>query len=78
MRTLKVEVTNTFQKEPQFDWFYRFEQKVKSHITDDEVVKIAKKLAGWTGRKCDREVFGYNITLHPRGKNEIMHINFIE
>lgn len=78
MPIMKVEVTDTMGGEANYCWVRRYELKVDAFDTasDRSVVMLAKRLAGWTGTKCDTENYGDSFTLRPRGMAQIMFINF--
>lgn len=78
MPIMKVEVTDTFRREANYGWVRRYEAKVLPQIlfSDRQCVTLAKRLAGWTGLKCDTENHGDDITLRPRGMCQIMFITF--
>lgn len=75
---LKVEVTDTFGGEANYAWVNRFEQWVPKNLSDREYVRIAKKLAGWTGVSCTTDNYGgcTGYTLRPRKVCQIMFVNF--
>jgi len=73
---LKVEVTDTFGGEANYAWVNRREQWIPRRTTVRHRIRVAKKLAGWTGVHCEKSIFDDGYTLRPRGLNQIMFINF--
>lgn len=72
-----IEVTDTFGGEANYSWVRRYtiQQESKS-LTDRQVIREAKKLAGWTGIRCNKSDFGDMIELRPAGMCQVMFINF--
>lgn len=75
---LKVEVTDTYGGEANYAWVNRYEQWIPKDLTDRECVRIAKKLAGWTGHPCATENYGgkSGYTIRPRHMLQVMFVNF--
>jgi hypothetical protein len=75
---MKVEVTDTYGGESNYSWVKRYEQWITKGVSDREAVRIAKKLAGWTGHPCATENYGgmSGFTLRPRNLCQILFINF--
>lgn len=72
----KIEVTDTFGGEANYSWVRKYEINLKESYSDFKIVREAKKLAGWTGVKCDREEFSDMIKLKPRNFCQVMFITF--
>ena len=70
--TYRVEVTDLFGGEANYSWVRRYEFTAKSDLA---AVRKAKNLAGWTGIRCEREDYGDQIVLRPRGLCQIMFID---
>ena len=68
----RIEVTDTFGGESNYSWVRRYEFTAKSDLA---AVRKAKNLAGWTGIRCEREDYGDQIVLRPRGLCQIMFID---
>ena len=72
--TYQVEVTDTFGGESNYSWVRRYEFTAKSDLA---AVRKAKNLAGWRGIRCEREDYGDQIVLRPRGICQIMFIDCV-
>ncbi len=68
----RIEVTDTFGGEANYAWARRHDFTAKSDLA---AVRKAKNLAGWTGIRCEREDYGDQIVLRPRGLCQIMFID---
>ena len=82
-----LEITDTFGGEANYCWVYRhlITMPELTHygydgstnyckankVFDRELVKKAKKLAGWTGWRCKVVNYGDSITIKPIGANMI-------
>ena len=73
----EVLVTDTFGGEPNYSWVERFSFPADG-LTDLQVVRRAKAMAGWTGWRCSKEDLGVLISLRPRGCAMAMFITFRE
>jgi hypothetical protein len=76
MAIAKIEVTDTFGGEANYSWVKRYEIKLNEKYSDYKIVREAKKLAGWTGLKCQREEFSDTIRLKPSKVCQVMFITF--
>ena len=74
MNTYRIEVTDTFGGEANYCWVRRYEFTANSYLA---AVRKAKGLAGWTGIRCEREEYGDQIVLRPRGICQIMFIDCV-
>lgn len=72
-----IEVTDTFNGESNYSWVRRYEQEINDGLSDLQIVRLAKKLAGWSGLKCNTSNCGYEFTLKPRGMCQVMFISFV-
>ena len=73
-----IEVTDTFGGEANYSWVCRYHLSCKG-LTDRQIIRRAKKLAGWNGMRCDVESYGDSWTLRPRkGVCVVMFINWME
>lgn len=75
----QVEVTDTFGGEANYCWVRRYTIADKEFDTPRQrnryLVREAKKLAGWTGWRCETDANGYSdITVRPRGAAMVMFI----
>ena len=71
---IKIEVTDTFGGESNYSWVRRYELTTDRDRTRLQIVREAKRLAGWTGVRCVTEDHGDLITLRPRGVCQVMFI----
>ena len=74
MNTYRIEATDTFSGEANYCWVRRYEFTAKSDLA---AVRKAKNLAGWNGLRCEREDYGDQIVLRPRGICQIMFIDYV-
>ena len=74
MNTYRIEFTDTFGGESNYSWVRWYEFTAKSDLA---AVRKAKDLAGWTGIRCEREEYGDQIVLRPRGICQIMFIDCV-
>lgn len=70
-----VEVTDTYGGESNYSWVRRY--IVDGNPNHLSVVRQAKKLAGWTGQRCEVSDSGDQITLRPIGRGAPCWIMFI-
>ena len=70
----RIEITDTFCGESNYSWVRRYEFTAKSDLA---AVRKAKNLAGWNGLRCEREDYGDQIVLRPRGICQIMFIDCV-
>lgn len=71
---VKVEVTDTFGGQANYCWVNRFEV---AEGTDLQLVRRAKKAAGWNGLRCKVSDFGDMLEVRPVGKRAPCWIMFI-
>ncbi len=74
---LQIEVTDTFGGEANYCWVRRYKITDANGLTDAQVIRRAKKAAGWTGVRCATEN-AECIVLRPRGMCQIMFIHYCE
>lgn len=72
----EVEVTDTFGGEANYSWVNRY--MLPDNLTDLQLVRRAKKLAGWSGRKCRVDNYGDVIELRPYGACMVMFISYVD
>jgi len=72
---IKIELTDTFGGEANYSWVKRFEIKDES-LTDLQLVRKAKKLAGLNGVRCNKSEYGDLIELKPYGINMVLFITW--
>ena len=70
----RIEVTDTFGGEANYAWARRHDFTAKSDLA---AVRKAKNFAGWGGIHCEREDYGDQIVLRPRGICQIMFIDCV-
>lgn len=73
---IQIETTDTFSGEANYSWVKRWH--CKANLTDAQAVRLAKKLTGWTGHRCERENQGDCIALRPRGVCHVIFITYSE
>jgi hypothetical protein len=74
---IKIEVTDTFGGESNYSWVRRYEINVTNKpLTDRQIIREAKSLAGWTGLKCKKVSYGDMIDLRPVGICQVMFITW--
>ena len=66
-----VEITDTYGWDANYSWVRRTE--IRYH-TERELIRAAKKFAGWTGIRCGKENYGETIILRPQGICQVMFI----
>ena len=66
-----VEVTDTFGGEANYCWVRRYDIDVKEGTSP---IREAKKVAGWTGLRCNVENYGDGYHVHPSGMCQVMFI----
>ena len=74
MNIYQVEITDTFSGESNYSWVRRHEFTAKSDLA---AVRKAKNFAGWGCIHCEREDYGDQIVLRPRGICQIMFIDCV-
>lgn len=74
MNTICIEFTDTFGGESNYSWVRRHTITAKSDLA---AVRKAKDFAGWTGIRCEREDYGDQIVLRPRGICQVMFIDCV-
>ena len=79
MKTIiQYEVTDTFGGEANYSWVKRGE--TESHEGEDfsdlAAIRRVKKAIGWNGLRCTVENYGDDITIRPRGYNQVCFITF--
>ena len=81
MARYQVEVTDTFGGEANYSWVRRYVIEGSTGFgtkAERKLVRDAKKVAGWTGLRCDTQSHGDQITLRPRQACWIMFISYID
>jgi len=71
-----IEQTDTFGREANYSWVKRW--NTKKELTNLQLVRLAKKLAGLTGVRCRREDMGDLIALYPVGYCQVIFIGYSE
>ena len=75
MRNFKVQYTDTFGGQPNFDKIERETVSLADDSTDRQIVLACKNAMGLSGIKCDREEDGETTILRPRGSCTVMFID---
>jgi hypothetical protein len=76
--SIQIEVTDTFGGEANYSWVRRYKITDAAGLSDAQLVRRAKRAAGWTGTRCEKDDSGGMITLRPRNACQIMFINYCE
>jgi len=71
----KVEVTDTFGGEANYCWVRRY-TCVGGNLTNRQVVRRAKKLAGWSGLRARTMAYGDFFEVRPYGLCQVMFITW--
>lgn len=94
MNKYEIEITDTFGGEANYSWVKReffampdlthygyggSTNYVKANKTySRELVKRAKRIAGWTGLRCNVETWGDTIRIEPKGSCIVAFVTFQE
>ena len=62
-----IEVTDTFAGEANYCWVNRGTLDLPDTATRRQLVRAAKRFAGWTGWRCEVSDTGDTIDIRPRG-----------
>lgn len=71
-----IEVTDTFNGEPNYCWVRRYTLEVPQAASRGAIVRRAKRIAGWTGKRCITVDYGDTIELRPMGECQVCFINY--
>lgn len=71
----KLEHTDTFGGEANYCWVNR-ETLPEADYTDLQLVRRAKKFAGFTGLRCEVSNFGDMIQITPRGMCQTVFVTW--
>lgn len=71
-----VEVTDTFAGEANYSWAKHHEVRGLENKSDLAIVRHVKRLIGWNGHRCDTDTSGDQITIRPRGMNQVCFITW--
>jgi len=72
-----IENTDTYGGEANYSWANRFAID-NEELTDKQLIRLAKKVTGFTGVRCKVENIGELIAIYPRGYCQVIFINYIE
>jgi len=75
---INIEITDTFGGESNYSWVKRYELDPIEGQSDLALIRRIKKVIGWTGAKCKKNVFGDMIELRPVGICIVCFITFSE
>lgn len=73
---LQIEHTDTFSGEANYCWVKRW--IAPSELTDAQAVRLAKKLAGFTGHRCKVSKYGDLIDIRPSGICQVVFVSYVE
>jgi len=73
---INIEHTDTFAGESNFSWINRISFEFPEGISNRTIIRKVKEWAGWTGIRCDKEIYGDFIILRPRKICEIIFIDY--
>jgi len=76
MAKYQFELTDTFGGEANYAWVQRTVVDVPDSIGDDMLRMLAKKWAGFTGRRCTVEEYGDQQVIRPRGLCQVLFVTF--
>lgn len=74
--TIHFEHTDTFGGEANYCWVRRHTLP-EGDYTDRQLVRAAKRFAGFTGLRCEVENYGDMIRITPTGRGRILQTVFI-
>jgi hypothetical protein len=75
----KVEVTDTYGGQANYSWVRRYHMEEVSDEKQPSIVRRAKKLAGWTGFKCETMAYnGDTYEVRPRRAAMVMFVSWDE
>lgn len=69
-----IEYTDTFGGEANYSWVKRW--STARELSEAQLVRLAKRVAGITGVPCRRENQGDTIALYPRGCCTVLFIGW--
>ena len=94
MHTYEIEITDTFGGEANYSWVKRqsFDMPELTHYGYDgstnyakankvysrELVKRAKRIAGWTNWRCKIENWGDTLRIEPQGSCLVAFVTYQE
>lgn len=70
---MQFELTDTFGGEANYSWVKRA-YTAREELTDRQLVRLAKKWAGFTGRRCTVDNFGDTIAIRPNGACVVLFV----
>ena len=73
---VNIEVTDTFNGEANYGWVKRHTVEMPDTLSNYSVVRRAKAVAGWTGKRCTTVNYGDTIELRPYGECTVCFITF--
>ena len=71
----EIEETDTFGGEANYCWVNRWH--LPFGLTRKQLVRRAKKLAGWQGQRCRVDDYGDMLRIDPLGRNAPCRVLFI-
>jgi hypothetical protein len=74
--SIQIENTDTFGGEANYCWVSRW--YCTDVLTDAQAIRLAKRLAGYTGLPCKKEGVGDTVTLRPRGMCQVLFVDYCE
>lgn len=76
MVKVTVTHTDTFGGEPNYGWVNRYEFVAHKAISQRNITRKAKALAGMTGVKADTFDYDSGLTIKPRGYHQVIFVDF--
>jgi len=73
---VNIEVTDTFNGDANYGWVRRHTVEMPDTLSNYSVVRRAKAVAGWTGKRCTTVNYGDTIELRPYGECTVCFITF--
>lgn len=78
MTTYNIEITDTFGGEPNYAWVRRATLKAPPALSKRSLVRRAKALMQWNGKRCTTYDFGDMLELRPTCATLVMFITVAE
>lgn len=73
---VSYEHTDTFGGEANYSWGKRGTIELPSGTGEREIITAVKRELGLTGVKCNKEIWAEQLVLRPRGRNQIVFIDW--
>jgi hypothetical protein len=77
-QTWHVQVTDTFGGQANYCWVRNYTITTYGKTTQYNVVRAAKRAAGWQGLRCNVANYGDSYTITPCGRNAPCWVMFVQ